>query len=101
LSKQIKNFLTKLESGEKIDSDELLIRIGFYQHERLIHLLVTLAFAIITVVIFIFAPETLPFALLRLLLIGMDIPYIAHYYFLENSVQKLYEFYLISNQGNY
>lgn len=68
------------------------IHIQFFQHERLIHLMVTitfalLAFASVWLLYFAFSPASL---LLTLLLFCLLIPYISHYYFLENSVQKLY-----------
>lgn len=46
-----------LESGEDIENigelkKELLTEIGFWQHERLIHLLVTILFALMTMAVF-------------------------------------------------
>ncbi len=74
---------------------ELLTEIGFWQHERLIHLMVTFLFALLTMAILIvimfyqsIAVLVLFFALLVLL-----VPYIRHYYILENGVQTLYVFY--------
>ena len=74
---------------------ELLTEIGFWQHERLIHLLVTILFALITMsvlIVIMFCPSiavlVLFFALLCLL-----VPYIRHYYILENGVQTLYVLY--------
>ncbi len=74
---------------------ELLTRIGFYQHERLVHLIVTMTFAIMTVIsIFMLVTAyTLAALLLSLLFLGLVIPYIYHYYILENSTQKLYKLY--------
>ena len=68
------------------------IHIQFFQHERLVHLLVTITFALLTfasifLLYFAFSPALL---LLTLLLFCLLIPYISHYYFLENNVQKLY-----------
>ena len=74
---------------------ELLIKIGFFQHERLIHLIVTVLFALMTILVFILGVTD--FALwtgvLLLLLLALLIPYIKHYYLLENGTQKLYEYY--------
>lgn len=74
---------------------DLLIQIGFFQHERLIHLMVTLAFAIFAVagvlVINLF-PQLWAFAL-EALFVVLLVPYVKHYYLLENGVQKLYEYY--------
>lgn len=81
---------------------ELLVRIGFYQHERLIHLLVMLAFAVFTAIALVLAviiPKPLYFVLAALFLILL-IPYIGHYFFLENAVQKLYkQYYIIKDKG--
>ena len=77
------------------EKSELLIQIGFFQHERLIHLIVTVLFALMTVLVFIlavtnFAPWT---GVLLLLLLILLVPYIKHYWLLENGTQKLYEYY--------
>ncbi|MGN0577035.1 MAG: hypothetical protein ACI4J4_00290 [Ruminiclostridium sp.] len=76
-------------------SAELLTRISFYQHERLIHLIVTMTFAVMTVISFFMLVQSgsLPALLLSLLFLALVIPYIYHYYFLENSVQELYRLY--------
>lgn len=73
----------------------LLIRIKFYQHERLIHLIVTMTFAIMTVIsIFMLVTEgTAAAVLLSVLFLCLTVPYVMHYYFLENSVQALYKLY--------
>lgn len=70
-------------------------KIEYFQHERHIHLLVTLAFA--TWLLFeIFCLFVLPveFLIAGVLLVaiffGLTIGYVMHYYFLENSVQKMY-----------
>ena len=71
---------------------EHLVQISFFQHERIVHLLVTLAFALMelgSAVAAIVAPAPLTAALMILLLVLLA-PYIVHYYFLENETQKLY-----------
>ena len=72
-----------------------LIQIDFFMHERLVHLLVTLAFAIFGFMIFLalvtnFQPGLL---LLFAAILVLLIPYIMHYYLLENGVQKMYRQY--------
>lgn len=72
-----------------------LIQIDFFMHERLVHLLVTLAFAIFGFMIFValvmnFQPGLL---LLFAAILVLLIPYIMHYYLLENGVQKMYRQY--------
>lgn len=81
------DFLTLLEYHQK--------HIEFFMHERLIHLIVTVLFALLTVACFIAIVCTEKVILLPLavLLLGLLIPYIKHYYFLENQTQQLYKDY--------
>jgi len=75
--------------------EDLLIQISFFQHERLIHLIVTVTFALLTVLTFFctFFYQHIGLYLLLLLLLVLLIPYIRHYYILENGIQKLYQYY--------
>lgn len=72
-----------------------LVQIGFFMHERLIHLIVTVLFAIMTVGVALFcvADPGIPLFLLFGALLILLVPYIMHYYLLENGVQKMYEQY--------
>lgn len=82
------------EERKKI-CEQVLVQIGFFQHERLIHLIVTVTFALLAVVTFgicAVAPSV-PFFGLECLLLVLLIPYIRHYYILENSVQTMYRCY--------
>ncbi len=74
---------------------ELLVQIGFFQHERLIHLIVTVLFALMTILVFLLAVTSFSLwtGVLLLLLLGLLIPYIKHYWLLENGTQKLYQYY--------
>ena len=97
-----KELLERAASGERL-SKELLNKeirslwewILFFQHERLIHLLVTLSFAAMTLAsFFVFLiTDYLPVTALAALFLVLLIPYIFHYYHLENGVQKLYDLY--------
>ena len=74
---------------------EFEIKIAYFQHERIIHLMVTLSFALFLLLsiagIFIFPREfTISAILLTCIFFGLTIGYVMHYYFLENSVQKMY-----------
>lgn len=75
--------------------EEMLTQIGFFQHERLIHLIVTVTFAILAImsILATLAIEQPALLLLDLLLVVLLFPYIRHYYILENGVQKLYRYY--------
>ena len=93
----MREFVTKdhsIEESQKVYKD-LMTQISFFQHERLIHLLVTLTFAIlsITAVVACLFVQTLPLLIMTVLLICLLIPYIRHYYILENGVQELYRYY--------
>lgn len=72
-----------------------LEQIAFFSHERLIHLLVTLMFAGLSFAVFFFCISEFNPGLLLLLaaLIILLVPYIMHYYLLENGVQKMYRQY--------
>lgn len=74
---------------------EVLVQIQFFQHERFIHLIVTVTFAILTVMSVLGFVATAQIGLLVLtgMLLVLLVPYIRHYYILENGVQKLYQYY--------
>jgi len=84
-----------LQEEKKVFKEDLLIQIGFFQHERLVHLVVTITISILSVLsIFCsFFYQNIGLYLLILLLMILLIPYIRHYYILENGVQKLYGYY--------
>lgn len=83
--------------GERnVDLEELkkehLTQIGFFQHERLIHLIVTVVFALmemLSLIMTIMSDELFPI-ILTILILVLLLPYIRHYYILENEVQKMY-----------
>lgn len=102
MKNEIKEYLTYItdivKSKKNVTEElkqELFIRIGFYQHERLVHLIVTMTFAVMTVLSFVILmlKGGMGALLLSVLFLTLVIPYIYHYYFLENSVQKLYKLY--------
>lgn len=70
-------------------------RIAFYQHERIVHLLVTLGFAVFFLIslALLLVKGGIGLALLSVLFLALLVPYIKHYWFLENSVQKMYSYY--------
>ena len=104
MKKRIEKYLAQLKAlGDEREGDrdwepvlkDLLIQIGFYQHERMAHLIVMVLFAILvfmSVGIAIIA-EYAWFFLVAGALMVLLVPYIMHYRFLENSVQEMYEYY--------
>ena len=71
---------------------EHLTQLSFYQHERLVHLLVTMLVAILMLLsIGIALIAAYPYMLLASAgLFALLFPYIMHYFFLENAVQAMY-----------
>lgn len=98
LTKYREYILSRLED-ENCDYKQLLDyhteKIKFFQHERFIHLIVTVLFTVCAIMTFIAVAvwEKLVLIPLAVLLLALLIPYIKHYYFLENTVQKLYKDY--------
>ena len=88
-----------LDKKEDVDWDWLRdfhkTQIEYMQHERLIHLMVTLAFALFFIVTILFAVsfEKPVILLVSLFVLILLVPYIAHYFKLENGVQRWYELY--------
>lgn len=82
---------------------KVLVQIGFFQHERLIHLIVTVTFAILAVVAFAVCAlkPGIGFFALEFAILVLLIPYIRHYFILENSVQKMYEYYDVLRQEDF
>lgn len=104
MTKQIKAYLALLEQFFSVEHEndellkmrgELLQRISFYQHERLVHLIVTMSFGVFFLISLALTLTVGGWgaAALTILFLGLLIPYIKHYYFLENSVQKMYTYY--------
>ncbi|MBO5508997.1 MAG: hypothetical protein J5962_00915 [Lachnospiraceae bacterium] len=72
-----------------------LVQIGFFMHERQVHLIVMVLFALATIISILYANASgsLIIVALVIALLVLLIPYIMHYYLLENSVQRMYEQY--------
>lgn len=75
--------------------EEHLVQVGFFQHERLIHLIVTVLFslALFMDLIMMYINLNVSVVLLGIGILILLVPYIMHYYLLENTVQKMYEQY--------
>ena len=72
--------------------EEHLVQVGFFQHERMIHLIVTVTFALLELLAILLSMivDSLFTLLLPVVILILLIPYIRHYYILENEVQKMY-----------
>ena len=86
------------QSDWKYIKQEHITQVAFFQHERLVHLIVTVTFAVLellTVCAYVIVGAldstlSFPLLILALLIIVLLIPYIKHYYLLDNEVQKMY-----------
>lgn len=100
LKKYMKSLRQSLDSAETSEELEKIMaehkdKIAFMQHERLVHFLVTMMFAVI-LVIFVgvhLVTENILVSLLVVIITVLLGFYIKHYYFLENTVQEMYRIY--------
>ena len=108
--KQIDEWLAEMEQSIKTQSqeggnaeqitqkliqdklEEHLVQVGFFQHERLIHLIVTVTFALLEMLAIVLSviSDSLFTLVLPVVILILLVPYIRHYYILENEVQKMY-----------
>ena len=94
---KLHDYIKSLDEGiEKIDINYII----FFQHERLVHLIVTFFVGIAMVLFFIgfLTTQNILVFVLFTLLLCLFIPYIFYYYYLENNVQKLYDYYFKSKR---
>ena len=75
------------------DIENHLIKIEFFQHERLIHLLVTLAYGIFLFISVLIFTQIWIFVIVIYIALIFLLFYVRHYFFLENNVQYLYKQY--------
>ena len=90
--KTIDNKIKTKKMTEK-DIENHLTKIEFFQHERLIHLLVTLFYGLFVFLAVIISFKTWLFLIILYLALIVLIFYVRHYFFLENHVQYLYKQY--------
>lgn len=91
----IKKTDTEEQTMQEMVQDKLkehLVQVGFFQHERLIHLIVTVTFSLLEMLAIVLSviSDSLFTLLLPIVILILLIPYIRHYYILENEVQKMY-----------
>jgi hypothetical protein len=97
-----RKYMDELLLREDVDweriREEHLVQVGFFQHERLIHLIVTVIFALFAVLSVGMAFLLMAWGtegagswfLVVAAFLALLIPYVRHYYILENEVQKMY-----------
>lgn len=99
MAKYIVDYIDYVEENKDKADDMFisnhLIKIGFFQHERMIHLIVTVTYAIIDLFSFLIGivfKNIIP-VIIGYMIMCFLIPYIYHYFLLENCVQKMYRQY--------
>lgn len=100
IEKETKKNLTEKERNSLGEYHKEMIL--FFEHERLVHLIIMLFFVAVSLVflgIFVWTAcafgivfELTCLYLLTLISVILSIAYVKHYYFLENHVQSLYDY---------
>lgn len=95
LGDYIKEIDKKIEEKNITEKDieNHLIKTEFFQHERLIHLLVTLAYGIFLFISVLIFTQIWIFVIVIYIALIFLLFYVRHYFFLENHVQYLYKQY--------
>ena len=95
LGNEVKKVDKKIEEKNITEKDieNHLVKIDFFQHERLIHLLVTLAYGIFLFLSVIIFTKIWLFIIIIYIALIFLLFYVRHYFFLENNVQYLYKQY--------
>ena len=86
----IKKTDTEEQTMQEMVQDKLkehLVQVGFFQHERLIHLIVTVTFALLEMLAIVISviSDSLFTLLLPIVILILLIPYIRHYYILGST----------------
>lgn len=100
LKKYMEEIQRRLEEyADQTELEEIFLehkdKIAFMQHERIVHFLVTMMFAIVLAIFvcaFLFTENPALFVLVVIIMVLLGF-YIKHYYFLENTVQEMYKLY--------
>lgn len=106
MEKRIKSYEAFIEEAVKKPTKELARyhaeMLRNFQHERLVHLIIMLFFVSLALSGFcvtaacvyfeLVLTAALPIYVATLILTGLSFCYVKHYYFLENHIQKLYQY---------
>ena len=100
IAQETKKDLSATERKKLLEAHVIMLE--SFQHERKIHLIVTLFFSFLavefmlatmwTIIQYGLLIELIPLYLVTLILVVLTVFYVKHYYFLENHIQKLYKY---------
>lgn len=99
MKNELKEYIRQTEEAVKNGNinisrlESLKVNIEFFQHERLVHLIVTMTFALLTVISLGLTMAKIYLLPLFVLFLALEVPYVFHYYRLENGVQHLQNLY--------
>ena len=96
MQKFIRDLEIKIKNKHLFTKEEITIikdKIIYFQHERLIHLLVTLFYALFALCFLALSLLSPIFLIIFFILLIFLIFYVKHYFFLENAVQYIYTLY--------
>ena len=101
MKKELYNYIGEidniLKSNKKYNYEEIikthLEKISFFQHERLVHLIVTVFYALFTILFLFLAIVNVYFWIVVFILLIFLFFYVIFYFRLENGVQYLYKQY--------
>ena len=102
----IKSYIERIDSliNENMINNDLInehiYKINFFQHERLIHLLVTLFYSFIFIIFLALITLSYLFIPIAVILLVFVILYVYHYFYLENCVQYHYKQYDMLKEKN-
>lgn len=99
MKKYITNYINYIDENINNKDEQFiekhLTKINFFQWERIIHLIVTITAVILDILCFVLGIgfNNILIIIIGYLLLCFVIPYIYHYFLLENCVQKMYRQY--------
>lgn len=94
MKKYLYDYIEYVEKNRsKIKDDEFILKIKWFQHERVIHLIITIFYAIIFLIFLGLIALSYVFVIPATILMIFLICYIMHYFWLENGIQYLYKLY--------
>lgn len=94
MRKYLYSYIKYVEANKKkINDCDMIIKINFFQHERLIHLIITLFYCLMFLIFLVLITLSYVFIIPAALLMIFLICYIIHYFLLENGIQYLYKLY--------
>lgn len=91
--KLVEKEIKKKSLNKNTLKENIKTKISFFQHEREIHLIITLFYALMFLIFLVLISLSLLFIIPALIILVFLICYIIHYFKLENGIQYLYKLY--------